>query len=156
MTQMTRTHKLLLGIAAAMFLLVGGMAYAVQQVVVHQGLLSIDVVEKDPAGCRVSLVIPAVLLNLGTSAMPLVIPDEDRARMRDELVRYEPVIRTMLAEFEHAPDMTFVEVQSEHEYVSIRKRDGHLVIDVDTNDENVHVAMPVASLEHAWDTIHED
>ena len=49
-------------------------------------------------------------------------------------------------ELQNYPDATFVEVTGPREHVRIFTRGGILTIDVDSPDETVRVAMPLATL----------
>jgi len=150
---MTRTHKILFGIAAGICLLFGSIAYATYHVVTSQGMLAIDVVEKSPGGARIKMMVPGALVNFCLSFVPAVMPPEEREHMRDEIGRYEPLLAVVVDELEKAPDMVFVEVDEGDEHVTIAKRDGHLVIDVETDDEDVSVKVPVASVRATWTSV---
>jgi hypothetical protein len=147
---MTRTHKILLGVAAGICLLFGSLAYGTYHVVTRQGMLAIDVEEKTPGGARIKLLVPGALVNFCLSFVPAAMPPEERERLREELGRYEPVLAAVVDELEKAPDMVFVEVEDGDEHVTISKRDGHLVIEVETDDEDVRVAVPVTSVRATW------
>ncbi|MBI2212763.1 MAG: hypothetical protein HYU52_03880 [Acidobacteria bacterium] len=150
---MTRTHKILLGVAAGLCLLFGSLAYATYHVVARHGMLAIDVTEKTPGGARIKLLVPGVLVNLGLSLVPTVMPPDERERLSEELARFEPLLAAVVDELEKAPDMVFVEVEDGHERVTIAKRDGHLVIDVETDREDVRVAVPVESVRATWEHV---
>lgn len=139
---MTRTHKLLLAVAAGIVLLVGGAAYATWRVVTSHGLITVDVSEKSMAGGRVRVVLPGILLRAGTCALAFA-PEHELDRIRRDLDEVAPMMTVVAEELEAMPDMTLVRVESEDEYVLIRKEDGHLVIDVETRDEDVHVSIPI-------------
>ncbi|MFA6955243.1 MAG: hypothetical protein WC538_05140 [Thermoanaerobaculia bacterium] len=150
---MTRTHRILFGIAAGICLLFGSLAYATYHVVTSQGMLAIDVVEKSPGGARIKMMVPGALVNFCLSFVPAVMPPDERERLRQEIGRYEPLLAVVVDELEKAPDMVFVEVDEGGEHVTIAKRDGHLVIDVVTDDENVSVKVPVASVRATWRSV---
>ena len=147
---MTKTHKILLAIFASCILMFGTIAYGVHHVVTRQGMISIDVVEKSPGGARVKLVVPGAFVNFCLSFVPAAMPYEERERLHHELARYEPLLRAAVEELEKAPDMVFVEVEDGDEHVTIAKRDGHIVIDVETDHEDVRVEMPLTSVRAAW------
>jgi hypothetical protein len=147
---MTRTHKILVGIAATLCLLFGSLAYATYRVVTRDGVLTVDVVEKAPGGARIKLMVPGVLVNFCLSFVPAAMPPEERERLREEIGRYEPLLAAVVDELEKSPDMVFVEVEDAEERVTISKRDGHLVIDVTTGDEDVRVEVPVESVRAVW------
>ncbi len=142
---MTRTHKILLSIFVGIVLLIGGTAYATYRVFTGHGLITVDVTEKSTAGGRVRIVLPGFLLHAGTCALTFV-PEHERREIRRELDEIAPMMRIVADELEAMPDVTLVRVESEDEYVYIRKKDGQLVIDVETDDEDVHVSMPIGTV----------
>jgi hypothetical protein len=150
---MTRTHKILVAVGVAFCLMFGGVAFALHHVVTSQGIVSIDVVEKTPGGARVKIVVPGVLVNFCLSFLPVAMPEHERMKLQNELSRYEPLLAAVVDELEQAPDMVFVEVEDGDEHVTIAKRDGHLVIDVETGQEDVRVEVPVVSVRATWHSL---
>jgi hypothetical protein len=142
---MTRTHRILIAIFAGVILLVSGAAYATWRAFTSHGLITVDVAEKSMAGNRVRIVLPGVLLRAGTCALSLA-PEHELARIRRDLDDVMPMMQAVVEELEAMPDMTIVRVESERESVRIGKKDGHLVIDVETDDEDVHVAVPIGAV----------
>jgi len=142
---MTRTHKLLLAILAGVVLLVGGTAYATYRVFTSHGVITVDVAEKSVAGGRVRIVLPGILLHAGTCALRFA-PEHELRDIRRELDGIAPMVEVVSEELEAMPDMTLVRVESEDEFVHIRKKDGQLVIDVETEDEDVHVSVPIGAI----------
>lgn len=142
---MTRTHKILVTILVCMVLLVGGTAYATYRAFTSFGMITVDVAEKSAAGGRVRIVLPGFLLHAGSCALRFV-PEDDRIEIRREIDDLAPMMRVVADELEAMPDMTLVRVESDDAYVHIRKRDGQLVIDVETEDEDVHVSVPIGAV----------
>jgi hypothetical protein len=142
---MTRTHKLLFVILAGVVLLIGGTTYATYRAFTSHGVITVDVSEKSMAGGRVRLVLPGALLHVGTCALRFA-PERELDEIRRELGEIAPMMEVVAEELEAMPDMTLVRVESEGEYVFIRKKDGHLVIDVETDGEDVHVSVPIGAV----------
>lgn len=142
---MTRTHKILVSILLGVVLLMAGTTYATYRVFTGHGVITVDVSEKSMGGGRVRLVLPGVLLHAGTCALRFA-PDDELIELRHELDEIAPLMQVVSEELEAMPDVTIVRVESEDEYVYIRKRDGHLVIDVETEDEDVHVKVPIGAV----------
>jgi len=142
---MTRTHKILLGILAGVLLLVGGTAYATWRAFTSYGLITVDVAEKTMGGGRVRVVVPGVLLRAGSCALRFA-PAHKRERIRMEMAEVAPMLRVVAEELEALPDMTIVRVESDRESVYIRKKDGHLVIEVETDREDVRVSVPIGAV----------
>ncbi len=142
---MTRTHKTLLAIFLGILVLAGGTTYATYRAFTSHGVITVDVAEKSVAGGRVRLVLPGILLHAGTAALRFA-PEHDLRKVRCELEEVAPIMEAVAEELEAMPDMTLVRVESTDEYVYIRKKDGQLVIDVETEDEDVHVSLPIGAV----------
>ncbi len=149
---LTRTHKILLSILAGILLLVGGTAYATYQAVAGYGFITVDVTEKSAAGGRVRVMVPGFLVRAGVSALHF-IPDHELDEIRHELGEVGPMFEIFAEELEAAPDMTLVRVEDEDEFVLIRKEGGLLVIDVETEDEDVHVSIPISAVSEVLEVL---
>ncbi len=106
------------------------------------GLVRIHITEKKPGGENFHLIVPGIMV---TSALRLVPDEQLRESLRDARP-WLPVAAAAARELERYPDATFVEVSSPRQRVRIATRDGVLTIDVDSPDETVYVAMPLATL----------
>jgi hypothetical protein len=102
------------------------------------GMLELDVRSDDVdiSGIR----IPAVLGHLALAFVPTSVFDfcDD-----EDFVRQGPLLREALRQLEDAPDFILVEVISDDEHVLIRKKGNALVVDVESEDEDVHMAVPL-------------
>lgn len=106
------------------------------------GMVKVSVEERRPGGERVNLVVPAALLPLGLKC----VPDEHLRTASAELRPWLPAIEAATRELARVPDGPLVEVESLGERVSIVKRGGRLVIDVESDEESVHVSVPLKIL----------
>lgn len=70
-----------------------------------------------------------------------------------ELAEYDPFLRAILAELENCPDATLVEVQDHESSVSIRKRGGHLEIDVNDIGARIEISLPMRSVRRTVDRL---
>jgi hypothetical protein len=57
-----------------------------------------------------------------------------------------PAILAGARELERLPDFVLVEVESPRERVKVQKRGDYLVIDVDSDDETVHLSVPIRTV----------
>ena len=103
------------------------------------GAVSIHVQEKKSGGENIRLILPAAA---GPVALWMV-PKEKLREGAKEARPYLPAIEAAAQELSRCPDFTLVEVTNPHEKVHIAKRGGHLVIDVDDENETVHVSVPL-------------
>ncbi len=129
----------MLTVAAAGLAVVGGLVY-------DAGAVRVSVREKQPGGDSIRILAPAAIVPVAMALVPdrvLVkeMPPEARAAI--------PALKIAVEELGNLPDCTLVEVHGPGEDVSIALRDGALVIDVDSDDEEVHVQIPWSALESA-------
>lgn len=129
----------LLTVAAAGLVLAAGLVY-------DAGAMRISVREKRPEGDSFRIMVPAAIVPLAIAFVPDRIlkqemPPEARAAL--------PALRIAVEELRNLPDGPLVEVHGPGEDVSIALRDGMLAIDVDSDDEEVHVQVPLGALESA-------
>ena len=150
---MTRPVKILVLIAIVFSLVVGSAALAVQVAVVRDGVISVHVVEKHPGGSRIHLFVPASMIRVGAGAVSIAMPEYERERLRDELEPWRPAIEAALRNLGEIDDVTFVQVETGDEIVEIRKKGEAIVIDAVTHDADVHVSVPLASVQTAIDAL---
>jgi hypothetical protein len=103
------------------------------------GMVSVRVAEHRPGGTNVNIQVPGVLASAGL----MFLPDVVCAEVADDVDgQWGDVVKAVEKELRNCPDAIFVQVDSDHENVSIRKEGKHLVIDVDSDDESVHLRVP--------------
>lgn len=103
------------------------------------GMVSVHVAEHRPGGTNVDLQVPGVLASAGL----MFLPDVVCAEMAEDVdSHWGEVVKAVEKQLRNCPDAVFVQVESERENVSIRKEGKHLVIDVDSDDETVHLKVP--------------
>jgi hypothetical protein len=108
----------------------------------HEGIMRVD--EDHGDGPHVHVWIPAAVVPL---AMRLV-PRHYLGRAAEQAAPWLPTIRAFTKALEKYPEAELVEVRDSNEHVRIRTHMGKLLIDVEAPGENVHVACPLATLEH--------
>lgn len=113
-----------------------------------EGFIHVRVHEKDPDGHNINLIVPA-------AAVPVTlrfVPRERLAEASENVRPYLPIIDAAIPALEDCPDGVFVEVTDDHEHVTISKSGGSLVVDVNDEDDVVHVSVPLRA---AQSSIHE-
>ena len=135
MTNANPVLKVVAGLAVCGLLLftLAGAAF------ISAGTVHIAVREKGSDGFSISLPVP---VNLASAALSF-IPENEMEEIRAEIGPWMPVVEVVLAELARCPDGPLIEVENDRETVTIVKRGGDLVIDVDTRDETVHLAVPI-------------
>ena len=124
--------------ASALLGLFGVSVLAGAGVVYQYGAIKVYVEEKKPGGERVRLWVPGVLAPVALKLVPA-----EELRLPPEARRWMPALRAAGEELERVEDFTLVEVEDGREHVRIEKRNGALVIDVVSDDETVHVSVPL-------------
>ena len=120
-----------------MVLLTGTLVVA--GIVADAGMIGVRIHEKKPDGTNVRLYVPAILV---PAAMTFV-PEQELEQAMRQAKEFLPALRIAAEELERIPDGPLVEVRSPREHVSIVKRGGSLVVDVENADETVHVTLPL-------------
>jgi hypothetical protein len=115
----------------------------------HEGMVRVSVDEHRANGDHVHLFVPAALIPV---AMRLAPRDamQDAARQAGPWL---PTIESIAKELRKFPDAELVEVRDANEHVVIHTQNGKLLIDVESPNETVHVACPLATIEHISEEI---
>jgi hypothetical protein len=132
--------KILLGTS-----LVGGV------VAMQDGLISVNVREKHPGGHHVWFVAPGVLVPLGVK----LAPAHDLKEHLRAAHGWLPAVKAGLRELQNSPDGILVEVQTAEAHVLVQKCWGRIKVDVDSANEEVHVAVPLRAARHALAELEE-
>jgi hypothetical protein len=109
----------------------------------REGLITVKVDEYRDGGSHVHLWIPA-------AAVPMVahfVPKNQLEHGTEQLNEWLPTIRQLTKELKKYPDAEFINVEDENEHVLIRTENGKVRIDVTGPDENVHVSVPIDTIE---------
>lgn len=139
---MSRGTRIVLIVAAvfvsASFLMAGAAAVYVYR----DGMIDVNVQEKQSGGSYVHVMVPATLVRAALWFAPI----KDDMLPGPEACRFWPVIEAACAGIARSPDGVLVQVDGRDEHVTIEKRGGSLVIDVDDADAKVHVSIPVQAV----------
>jgi hypothetical protein len=123
-----------------------GVVTAGAAIVCSEGAVRVDVREKTSDGHHVHLILPAAI----APAAAFMIPRSKLHDARDKIRPWLPTIKAASEELARCADGPLVEVDSHHDHVRIFKLRGSVFIDVDTDEDTVHVSFP---LEAAADTV---
>ena len=129
-------------------LIVGVSALALSAAtVVGGGMASIRVQEVGPDGdFSLRIPIPGVILEAGIITASFVAPDEALEDLQHNLGDWSGVLSRSVRELDRLPDMTLVKIEDDETTVTIAKRHGHLVVEVDDPETSVYVRLPTRSL----------
>ena len=110
-----------------------------------EGMIVVNVVEKSPERHHIFVPAPAMLLPIGMH----FAPKEKLAEASREIRPYLPTIRAAVADLRESEDITFVEVKEPGQHVRVAKSGGSIVVDVENEDNTVHVSTPIRAISSA-------
>ena len=128
---------------------VGGALVLAGAYTFHEGVIRIDVDEYRSNGSHVHMWLPA-------AAIPMVmhlVPKQHLRHAADHAREFLPVTHALLKELKQFPDAEFVEVTDADQHVVIRTHNGKLQIDVEDHEENVHLLVPLSTLDDVAEQI---
>lgn len=114
--------------------------------VLTAGSIDINVIEKNDGGSAIGIHVPAALVPAAAHLMPRVTVDDIRMDMGPEARQALEIGFAVIGELERVPDGIFVDVMDGTDIVTIEKRDGKLLIYVDTPDETVKIDVPLRAV----------
>ena len=115
----------------------------------HEGVIRIDVDEYRGGGSHVHMWVPAAVVPM---AMHFV-PREHLRNASEHAREFMPLVHALIKELKKFPEADFVEVNDNQEHVQIRTHEGKLRIDVDSPDENVHLLVPLCTIDDVADQL---
>ena len=141
-SKMSAGAKLFLGLFAGFMVLSVVTVAAGAAAVASAGSVSVEVQPDDGDG--LSLGLPAILIHLAIA----LAPDDFVAECAGELEPVWPTLSAAARELDRAPDFVLLEVRSRDEYVRVEKRQGRMIVLVESGDEQVSVALPMGTVRH--------
>lgn len=120
-------------------------------VVMQDGVISVNVRQKQPGGHHIWFVAPGSIVPFGLKLAPA---HDLKDHMRDAR-QWIPVVHAALEALEKSPDSVFVEVEAPGRHVLVQKSWRRLVVDVDDPGEEVHLALPLRVVRHTLSEMEE-
>ncbi|HEY6944537.1 MAG TPA: hypothetical protein VI431_05300 [Candidatus Acidoferrum sp.] len=109
----------------------------------HEGLIRIDVDESRAGGSHVHMWVPAAVVPM---VMHLV-PKEHLRNAAEQAREALPAMHAFAKELKKYPDVDLIEVNDGDEHAQVRTRAGKLLVDVDSPKENVHIRIPLSTID---------
>lgn len=134
-TNMMLLAKAALGLGGAM-VLAGAYTF-------REGMIRIDVDEYQSGGSHVHMWVPAAVVPMTMHFVPKRHLRDAAEQAREVL----PALRAVAKELEKFPNVELVEIIDGGEYVQLRTSAGKLQVDVEAPSENVHVRVPLSTIE---------
>jgi hypothetical protein len=119
-----------------------GTAVAGVGVLCSEGMIEVKVVERQPEVHHVYVIAPAMLVPIGMH----FAPQRDLSRVAAQIRPWMPTIRAALDQLRESDDVTLVEVKEPGEHVRVAKEGGSIVVDVQDENETVHVSTPIRAI----------
>ncbi len=139
---MRSTERLSLSIILGICVLLGGTAGATAYAWHRAGSVRIEVHELGPGGSDVSVQLPGLLVNAAIALCP--VPTDPK--LREHLVKIEPMLRAVASRLQTLPDAVLIDVENDGGTVRIEKSGTDLVIRVVSHVERVEIVIPVNSI----------
>ena len=121
---------------------IAGVAAAGVGLICSEGMIEVNVVERQPEAHHVYVLAPA-------AAVPMAvhfIPSHEFGHASAELQPWMPTIRAALDQLREVDDVTLVDVTEPGQHVVVTKKGGSVVVDVNDRDETVHVSAPIRAI----------
>ena len=109
----------------------------------REGTIRVDVDEHRSGGSHIHFWVPATVV----PAALHFVPDDKLQEAADRAHEALPIVRIVAEELEKYPNADFVQVDSESEHVKVSVHGGKIYIDVKDGNDDVHVAVPVATIQ---------
>ncbi len=131
---------LLSGLVIVLVIL-GALGFASREV----GSIDVSVRELDTDGVDISFSVPAAMVQAAIQ----LIPEQAYREISMDAEEILPFIAAAEEQLDDLPDCVIVDVESGSEHVRIAKRQNRIVIEVNTMDEEVRVALPLSTISTA-------
>jgi hypothetical protein len=128
---------------------VGGALVLAGAYTFHEGVIRVDVDEFRSGGEHIHMWLPAAAIPM---AMHFV-PKQHLQHAAEHTREFLPLAHALIKELKRFPDADFVEVTDGDQHVQIRTHEGKLQIDVEEPDENVHLLVPLSTLDDVAEQI---
>jgi hypothetical protein len=128
---------------------VGGALVLAGAYTFHEGVIRVDVDEFRSGGSHVHMWVPAALVPMTLH----FVPKEHLREAAMHSQEFTPMAHVLIKELKRFPEADFVEVKDGEQHVRIRTHAGKLQIDVDEPGENVHLLIPLSTIDDVVEQI---
>ena len=119
-----------------------GTAVAGVGLLCSEGMVQVNVVERQPEVHHLYVVAPAMLAPIAMHFAPRRGVSQAAAKIQP----WMPTIRAALEQLRDTDDVTLVDVKEPGEHVRVSKQGGSIVVDVEDRDDTVHVSTPIRAI----------
>ena len=117
----------------------------------REGTVRVDVDEHRDGGAHVHVWAPAAVVPMALH----FVPDDKLQHACDHLEDWAPLAHITAHELRRYPNTVFVEVEDGDQHVKVSTVGTKIQVDVDSPDEKVHVAVPLAMIDDVITQIKE-
>jgi hypothetical protein len=122
---------------------VGGALVLAGAYTFHEGVIRVDVDEFREGGSHIHMWVPAALV-------PMTLHFVPKQHLREAAMHsqeFTQLAHALIKELKKFPEADFVEVKDGEQHVQIRTHASKLQIDVDEPGENVHLLIPLSTID---------
>jgi hypothetical protein len=109
----------------------------------HEGVIRVDVDEHCAGGSHIHMWVPAAVVPMTMHFVPRHHLRDAAEQAREAL----PAMHAFVKELKKYPDVDLIEIMDGDEHAQIRTRAGKLLVDVDSPKENVHIRIPLSTID---------
>ena len=121
---------------------IAGVTAAGVGLICSEGMIEVNVVERQPEAHHVYVLAPAAVVPMAVH----FIPSHEFGHASAELQPWMPTIRAALDQLREVDDVTLVDVTEPGQHVVVAKKGGSVVVDVNDRDQTVHVSAPIRAI----------
>jgi len=121
---------------------IAGVTAAGVGLICSEGMIEVNVVERQPEAHHVYVLAPAAIVPMAVH----FIPSHEFGHASAELQPWMPTIRAALDQLREVDDVTLVDVTEPGQHVVVAKKGGSVVVDVNDRDQTVHVSAPIRAI----------
>ena len=121
---------------------IAGAAVAGVGLICSEGMIEVNVIERQPETHHVYVLAPAALVPMAVH----FIPGHKFGPASAELQPWMPTIRAALDQLREVDDVTLVDVTEPGQHVVVSKKGGSVMVDVNDREETVHVSAPIRAI----------
>ena len=121
---------------------IAGVTAAGVGLICSEGMIEVNVVERQPEAHHVYVLAPAAVVPMAVH----FIPSHEFGHAPAELQPWMPTIRAALDQLREVDDVTLVDVTEPGQHVVVAKKGGSVVVDVNDRDQTVHVSAPIRAI----------
>jgi hypothetical protein len=121
---------------------IAGLTVAGLGLICSEGMIEVNVVERQPEAHHVYVLAPAALVPIAVH----FVPSRKFGQASAELQPWMPTIRAALDQLREIDNVTLVDVTEPGQHVVVSKKGGSVVVDVNDRDETVHVSAPIQAI----------